>query len=88
MALNYNKYLYLPVASAPLQKFFNKRQIHLLMFGFVNGVRKNMPTVSVDSAIKQFLAYYNFEGENIDLFALRKQYFEMETLLREHEKTN
>lgn len=87
MALNYNKYLYLLVAITPLQKFFNKRQIHLLMFGYVNGVRKNM-SVSVDQAISQFLAYFKFDGEDLDATALRMQYYEMEKLLREHEKSN
>ena len=54
------------------------------MFGYVNGVRKNM-AVSVDQAISQFLAYYKFDNEDVN--ALRVQYYEMEKLLREHEKT-
>jgi hypothetical protein len=74
------------VATAPLQKFLNKRQLHLMMYGYVNGVRRNMPTVSVDKAITQFLAFYKFENE--DANALRVQYYEMEKLLREHEKSN
>lgn len=76
------------MAITPLQKFFNKRQIHLLMFGYVNGVRKNMPTVSVDIAIRQFLAYFEFDGEDLDATSLRMQYYDMEKLLREHAKTN
>jgi hypothetical protein len=56
-----------------------------MMYGYVNGVRKNM-AVSVEQAITQFLAFYKFDEEDVN--ALRAQYYEMEKLLREHEKGN
>ena len=68
-----------------IQKFFNKRQEHILMFGFVNGMRRALPGVSVEKAIEQYANAFKLdEVDAVD--TLRFQYYEMEKLLRKHDK--
>jgi hypothetical protein len=67
-----------------LNKFFKRRQDHMLMFGYVTGQRQALPSVSVANCIKSYLDYYNIDG---DVELLRIEYGRMEKDLRESEKS-
>lgn len=73
-----------PLGECQYYKFVKRRQDHMLMFGYVHGVRNNLPSVSVRSAIKQFLDYFNLDG---DARTLENEYTRMVKELRDTERT-
>lgn len=51
------------VKEGQLNKFFKRRQDHLMMFAHVQSVRINLPSVHLDKAIRQYLDYYSVEAD-------------------------
>jgi hypothetical protein len=64
-------------------KFLKRRQDHMLMFGYVHGVRNNLPSVSVRKAIGQYLDFFNIDG---DVRALENEFTRMVKELREADR--
>lgn len=46
-----------------LSKFYQQRQDRLGMFFWVQCIKRNLPSVSVKDAIRQYLDYYNIDGD-------------------------
>jgi hypothetical protein len=71
------------MAKSALDKFFNKRQFDLLIFGYITAMRRNFPGVSVEKAIGQCLNEFDLEGQDVDAEAVRINYYRMDKLLNE-----
>ena len=56
--------------------FLNKRSAYLVMFGHVEAVRMNLPSVSVDQAVEQFLDKYHIEDASVRSYS--REYFRMQ----------
>jgi hypothetical protein len=52
-----------PISECALNKFYKRRQDHLVMFGWVNGIKHFAPTISVKKAITMFLSHYNLDDD-------------------------
>lgn len=68
------------VDECQLAKFFIRQQEHMLMFGWVQSIKKNMPSVTIRKAIEQFLEYYKLSG---DVGSLEVRYQRMAEELRQ-----
>lgn len=55
------------------------------MFGFVNGMRRALPGVSIEKAIEQYSNAFKLDEADV-VDTLKFQYYEMEKLLRQHER--
>lgn len=55
--------------------FLNKQSVYLVMFGHVEAVRQNLPSVSVEAAVCQFIDKY---GLNLNERSLMTIYFRMQ----------
>lgn len=66
-----------------LTKFYQQRQDRLGMFFWVQAAKFNLPSIQVGNAIKQYLDYYNLNG---DVEYLKVAYFRMLKELMESDK--
>lgn len=51
------------VKEGQLNKFFKRRQDHLMMFSWVQAVRFNLPSVDISKAIEQYLDFYAIDAD-------------------------
>jgi hypothetical protein len=51
------------IKEGQLLKFFKRRQEHLMMFSWVQSVKHNLPSVTVEKAIEQYLDFYNIDAD-------------------------
>lgn len=58
-------------------KFLSKEAHKHILFGYVNAVRHNLPTVSVDKAILNFMKYHNLNDDNFNRDSARVTYNNM-----------
>lgn len=68
-----------------LNKFFKRKQHDIMMFTWVQCVRKNMPTVDVTKAIRQFMDYFEIDA---DPSVLKVTYYRILAELTDSEKSN
>jgi hypothetical protein len=64
--------------------FLNKRSAYLVMFGHIEAVRLNLPSVSVEQAMGQFLDKYDLD---IELRSAMREYYRMQKELIELSRT-
>ena len=62
-------------------KFITRRIHDAILFGYVRGVKKNMPTASVLKIMEQYREEFNFTDEEFNIEAERTKY---ETMNREY----
>lgn len=70
--------------SGELSKLLKRNGFHLIMFGYVRAVKKNLPTVSVIDVIKQFMDEFEITHEEMNLESLRTTYDRMNKEFIEH----
>lgn len=46
-----------------LNKFYKRSQIDLIVFSWVQCLKLNIPSISIEKAINQCLNYYEIEGD-------------------------
>lgn len=67
-----------------LNKFYKRRQQEMMMFTWVQCVNKNMPTVDVTKAIRQFLDYFDIDA---DISSMKVTYYRILSELKDSEKS-
>lgn len=73
-----------PLGECQYYKFLKRRQDSVMMFTWVQCSKFNLPSVSVQKAISQFLDFYNIDG---DTKALETEYNRILKDLMESERT-
>jgi len=73
------------VKECQLNNFYERRQQELMMFSWVQCLKLNLPTITIQKAIEQFLSYFNIDG---DVDSLRTIYYRILSDLTESEKTH
>ena len=58
-----------------IHKFYKFQTFDYLMFGYVQGLRKVLPTMTVKTAINTFLVTFEIDEENYCYEAARIQYY-------------
>lgn len=60
-----------------LPKFLTRKSFDLCMFGYIRGVKKNMPTVSVSKIVEQFMNDFNLDPDDFNTDSARVTYEQM-----------
>lgn len=60
-----------------ISKFINRRSIDLLMFGWVTGIRKQIPAATVEQTVKAFSDYYGIEEDQYPIESMKSTFFRM-----------
>jgi hypothetical protein len=68
-----------------IPKFCKRQPIEVLMFGWVNALRFNLPTITVEKAVLNFMDHNNIDEEVLSINTalstynrMQKEYFQME----------
>lgn len=61
-----------------VEKFYKRHSIDAMMFGYVNALRFNIPSASVDFAIKNFMKHHNLTEEEMNIESARTIYNRMQ----------
>jgi hypothetical protein len=70
-----------------IEKFIKRRTFDVLLFGWISSLRHNLPGVTLDQAVSQFLAHFGLTEEEHSLDTAKRTYLRMVNELRELEKT-
>ncbi len=62
-----------------IAKFTRRQSYEHMMFGYVHGVKENLPTVSVEKAIAQFFEVFNINHDDYKIESAHKAYQRMST---------
>ncbi len=71
-----------------LSKFIKRKQEDIMMFSHVRCLISNLPTVSVEKAILNFLHSYNIAEDSSTLDTIRSTYNRMQSEYFEAQKTD
>ena len=69
-----------------IHKFYTYQALDLVMFGYVLGATRTLPTLSVNKAIEMFLDDFNLCEDEYCVEAARASYYRIMKSLREKEE--
>lgn len=70
-----------------LKKFYKRNTADTLMFGYVNALLFNFPTVTVEKAILNFMKHHNLNDDIINTDTVRTTYYRMQKEYIETQKS-
>lgn len=59
------------------EKFYRRQAIHMLMFGFVRGLRAGLPSMSIKDCVIHFMNHHDIQEDDISVDSLCKEYSRM-----------
>jgi len=71
-----------------IKKFYKRENFKLVYFGYVNAIRFNMPTVSVEKATLNFMKYHKLDDDEFNVKSAMMEYSRMSKEYIETEKTD
>lgn len=63
-----------------IEKFFRRKHMDIALFFWVESTRKNLPSVSIERSIIQFVEYYDMQ--RLEINSLAKTYQRMQKEFR------
>lgn len=60
-----------------VHKFYKKNAIDTLMFGYINGILFNLPTVTLEKALLNFQKHHSLTEETFNIEANKVTYYRM-----------
>lgn len=69
-------------------KFANRAAFDLMLFGYVEGVKRALPSVSIEQILNMFANHYKLTYKDFDIDAARSAYSRMKRELIENERIN
>ncbi len=70
-----------------VHKFYKRNQIDILMFGYINAIVFNLPTVTLEKALLNFQKHHGLTEETFNIEANKSTYFRMRDEFIDLEKT-
>ena len=70
-----------------IKKFYKRENFKLIYFGYVNAIRFNMPTVSIEKATLNFMKHHQLADDDFSLESAMVEYNRMAKEYLETEKT-
>lgn len=61
-----------------IKKFYKRGLIDAMMFGYVNALRFNIPSASIENAIKNFQKHHNLDEDNFNVDSAKVIYNRMQ----------
>lgn len=71
-----------------IKKLYKRNILEVMMFGYVNSLRFNMPTVSIEKAILNFMKHHSIDEEALNLETAKKSYYRMQNEYIESQKAD
>lgn len=71
-----------------ISKFINRRSIDLLMFGWVTGIRRQMPAATVEQTVKAFSDFYGIEEDDYPIETMKSTFFRMNNEMVDYLRTS
>jgi len=58
-------------------KFLTKEAYQHIFFGYMNCLRYNLPTISIEKGIQNFMKYHNLNDDNFNAESAKVTYYRM-----------
>jgi len=59
------------------EKFLTKESYKYVMFGYLNALRYNLPTITIDKSIRNFMKYHGLDDDTFNSDSARVTYYRM-----------